>query len=65
MLAAGASCNASSAATVSSYWAGAAPVHLGITGQRSFASDRTGVLYQNPLGAAIANPVPPGTQHVQ
>ena len=65
MLPAGASCNASSAATVSSYWAGAVPVHLGITGQRAFASDRTGVLYQNLGGVAIANPVPLGTQHVQ
>jgi len=65
MLPAGASCNASSAPTVSSYWAGAAPVHLGITGQRAFASDRTGVLYQNLAGVAIANPVPLGTQHVQ
>ena len=65
MLPAGASCNASSAATVSSYWAGATPLHVGITGQRAFAIDRTGVLYQNLGGAAIANPIPPGTAHVQ
>jgi type IV pilus assembly protein PilA len=65
MLPAGASCNASNAATVSTYWAGAAPLHVGITGQRAFAIDRTGVIYQNVGGAAIANPIPPGTAHVQ
>jgi type IV pilus assembly protein PilA len=65
MLPAGASCNASAAPTVSSYWAGAAPLHIGITGQRAFAIDRTGVLYQNLGGAAIVNPIPPGAQRVQ
>ena len=65
MLPAGASCNASAAPTVSTYWAGAGPLHIGITGQRAFAIDRTGVLYQNVGGAAIANPIPGGTQRVQ
>src|SRR5438132_6181232 len=65
MLPAGASCNASAAPTVSTYWAGAGPLHIGITGQRAFAIDRTGVLYQNLGGAPIANPLPPGTAHVQ
>ena len=65
MLPAGASCNASAAPTVSTYWAGAGPLHIGITGQRAFAIDRTGVLYQNVGGAAIANPIPAGTQRVQ
>src|SRR2546430_15661718 len=41
MLPAGASCNASAAPTVSTFWAGAAPLHVGITGQRAFATDRT------------------------
>jgi type IV pilus assembly protein PilA len=65
ILPAGASCNASAAATVSAFWAGALPVHVGITGQRAFAIDRTGALYQNLGGIAIANPIPPGTQRVQ
>ena len=65
MLAAGASCNASAAATVSEYQAGAVPLHVGITGQRAFAVDRAGVIYQNLGGAAIANPIPPGTANVQ
>ena len=65
MLPAGASCNASAAPTVSTYWVGAGPLHIGITGQRAFAIDRTGVLYQNVGGAAIANPIPGGTQRVQ
>ncbi|PYP34251.1 MAG: hypothetical protein DMD46_16985 [Gemmatimonadetes bacterium] len=65
ILAAGASCNASALATVSSYWSGAVAVHLGITGQRAFAIDRSGTLYQSTAGAAIANPIPAGTQRVQ
>src|SRR5205823_8041840 len=55
MLPAGASCNASASPTVSTFWAGAAPLHIGITGQRSFAIDRTGVFYQNLAGAPVAN----------
>lgn len=65
MLAAGASCNASASPTVSTYWAGAAPVHVGITGQRAFAIDRSGVLYQALDGVPIPNPIPPATQRVQ
>src|SRR5437588_12714962 len=65
ILPAGASCNASAAPTVSEFWAGATPLHIGLTGQRAFAIDRAGVLYQNLGGAAIANPIPPGTARVQ
>ena len=65
MLPAGASCNASTAATVSSYWAGAVPLRVGFSGQRSFAIDRAGVLFQDISGTALANPIPPGSQRVQ
>ncbi len=65
VLAPGQSCNASAAATVTSYWASAVPLRVGITGQRSFAIDRSGALYQDVTGTPIANPIPPGTARVQ
>src|SRR6266446_5931237 len=37
-------CNASAAAAMSTYWAGAVPVTVGSTGQRSFASDSRGTI---------------------
>ena len=65
VLGAGTACNGATANTVTTYWAGAVPMHVGITGQRSFSIDRTGALYQDRTGATIANPIPPATQRVQ
>ena len=48
-------CNVSSANTRSTYFAHAEPVTVGATGQRSFASDHRGTLYQLATGVAIAN----------
>jgi prepilin-type N-terminal cleavage/methylation domain-containing protein len=61
--AAGTSCNGAVMPTVSSYWAGAAP--LGIGGLRTFALDRRGTIFQAPSGAVVPNPVPPGALPIQ
>jgi len=48
-------CNASAANSRSTYFTHAEPVQVGSTGQRSFASDHRGTLYQLATGLAIAN----------
>jgi hypothetical protein len=53
VLAAGAACNANTAATVSAFYASAAPQTVGTSGQRGFAIDARGTIYQT------ANGVPP------
>lgn len=58
-------CNAPAADTMSSYHATAVPLTLGLTGQRSFATDRGGAIYFENTGAAIANPVPAGQPAIQ
>jgi type IV pilus assembly protein PilA len=58
-------CNASAAAAMSTYWAGAVPVTLGSTGQRSFASDSRGTIFFDNTGAPIANPIPAATAFLQ
>ena len=50
--AAAATCNAG-AATVASFYAHAEPVTVGSTGQRSFASDNRGTIFQLATGAVI------------
>jgi prepilin-type N-terminal cleavage/methylation domain-containing protein len=50
-------CNTSSANAASSYFAGAVPVTLGSTGQRSFATDTRGTIFYDNSGGAIANPL--------
>lgn len=57
-------CNAAADA-VAGYWSGNVPITLGTTGQRSFASDANGTIYQDRTGAAIANPIPVGTAVLQ
>jgi len=47
-------CNASSAAAVSAYFAEAHPVTAGSTGQRAFATDTRGTIYFDSTGASIA-----------
>ena len=48
-------CNASAANSRSTYFAHVEPVQVGSTGQRSFASDHRGTIYQLATGAAIPN----------
>ncbi len=54
--AAAATCNASAAAAVGGYYAHAEPVTVGSTGQRSFATDTRGSVFQQTTGAVIADP---------
>jgi type IV pilus assembly protein PilA len=55
-LAAG-TCNASSVDAVSAYFALAVPQDLGSTGQRSFATDERGTVFQDTTGAALPDPI--------
>jgi hypothetical protein len=61
---AGVACNGAAALTTS-YWASANPVTIGSTGQRAFATDTRGTIFQDPTGAPLANPIPVGTAPVQ
>lgn len=65
ILAAGLTCNGAATPSVGGYFASAVPVTVGSTGQRSFATDTAGTLYQLATGAAIANPIPAGAQILQ
>jgi prepilin-type N-terminal cleavage/methylation domain-containing protein len=47
-------CNGSTSAAVSAYFADAHPVTVGSTGQRSFATDTRGTIYFNNGGTTIA-----------
>lgn len=58
-------CNTAASDAVAGYFAHAEPVTLGTTGQRSFASDTRGTLFQDKTGAAIANPIPAGAMVLQ
>jgi len=49
-----ATCNAATLDPVSSYFAEAHPVSIGISGQRSFATDTRGSLYSDMSGSVIA-----------
>jgi type IV pilus assembly protein PilA len=62
---AAATCNAAANPAMSAYWAGAVPVTVGATGQRSFATDSRATIFINNTGAAIANPIPPATTFLQ
>ena len=46
-------CNGASLDAVTSYFAEAHPVTIGLTGQRSFASDTRGTLYANAAGVTV------------
>jgi prepilin-type N-terminal cleavage/methylation domain-containing protein len=48
-------CNGASAPTVTAYVAERHPSGIGVTGNRSFAVDRTGTIYMRLDGAAIVN----------
>jgi len=58
-------CNGAATDAISSYWGGAVPATVGSTGQRSFATDSRGTIYQDMTGAAIANPIPGATVILQ
>lgn len=59
-------CNGSVNNSVEAFWAGARPVQAGLTGQRAFAVDARGTLFQSSTGAAhIANPIPAAATPLQ
>jgi type IV pilus assembly protein PilA len=58
-------CNVSSVDAASSYFAGAVPVTLGSTGQRSFATDTRGTIFYSNTGVAIVNPIPVASTPLQ
>ena len=53
VVAAGASCNAAAAAAIPTYFAEVHPVTVGSTGQRSFATDQRGTIFQDNTGATF------------
>ena len=53
VVAAGASCNASTAASIPTYFAEVHPVTVGSTGQRSFGTDHRGTIFQNNAGTTF------------
>ena len=55
VLVAASTCNAAAANSSSSYFVHAEPITVGSTGQRSFASDNRGTIFQLATGAAIPN----------
>lgn len=57
-------CNAASAASRTMYYVAADPVGRGVTGSRSFGSDRRGTIYFSST-AAIPNPIPAGLDFIQ
>jgi type IV pilus assembly protein PilA len=65
VLAAANTCNGAEANALAGYHVTAVPVAVGSTGQRSFASDNRGTIYQNAAGVTIANPIPAATQILQ
>jgi prepilin-type N-terminal cleavage/methylation domain-containing protein len=50
---AAATCNVAAADAIASFFAEAHPLTIGSTGQRSFATDHRGTIYQLPTGVAI------------
>ena len=58
-------CHGAATDTVDSYQTSAEPADPGLTGQRSFASNRGGAIYQDMTGAPIANPIPAATALLQ
>jgi type IV pilus assembly protein PilA len=58
-------CNGAATPADSVYWAGAVPVTIGSTGQRSFATDSRGTLFFLNTGAPLANPIPTGATFLQ
>jgi prepilin-type N-terminal cleavage/methylation domain-containing protein len=57
-------CNAAAEASRAKYYVAADPVGRGVTGSRSFGSDRRGTIYFSNT-AAIPNPIPAGLDFIQ
>jgi len=57
-------CNASAGASRAMYHVAAEPVSRGVTGSRSFGTDRRGTIYYDST-AAIPNPIPAGLDFLQ
>ena len=57
-------CNASATASRAMYHVAADPVSRGVTGTRSFGSDRRGTIFYSSTGV-IANPIPAGLDFIQ
>jgi type IV pilus assembly protein PilA len=55
VVAANATCNASTAAAIASYFAEAHPSSIGSTGQRSFGTDQRATIFQNNVGTTFTN----------
>ena len=53
VLAAASTCNVAAADAIATFFSEAHPVTVGSTGQRSFATDQRGTIYQLPTGVAI------------
>jgi type IV pilus assembly protein PilA len=58
-------CNTAVTDADSIYWAGAVPVTIGSTGQRSFATDSRGTIFFLNTGVALANPIPTNATFLQ
>lgn len=54
---AAATCNTATANAVAGYYAHAEPITVGSTGQRSFATDTRGAVFQQTTGAVIPEPL--------
>ena len=57
-------CNAAAGAARAMYHVSADPLSRGVTGQRSFGSDRSGTIYFSTT-ASIPNPIPGGLDFIQ
>ncbi len=58
-------CNNSANDAMGGYWAAATPITVGSTGQRSFATDTRGTVFQDTAGGRFGNPVPAASAPVQ
>jgi prepilin-type N-terminal cleavage/methylation domain-containing protein len=65
VLAAGAACNNNTAITTASFFSEAHPTAVGSTGQRSFAADSRGTIYQDATGGTFAAPIPAASTILQ
>ena len=58
-------CNVAATDALSGYQAGAVPVTIGSSGQRSFATDNRGTIFFLNTGVALANPIPAAATFIQ
>jgi prepilin-type N-terminal cleavage/methylation domain-containing protein len=57
-------CNAAAAPRASHFFASAVPISAGVSGNRYFATDTPGTIFQD-TGAAVANPIPAAAATIQ